>query len=154
MQPLFNLGLKDGVRAAESGFNAAAANYRQTLLQAFRNVADVLHTLDNDAQVLQARAAASASAQASLNITQQQFSLGGVGFLPLLIAQTQARNAEINLISAQAQRLADSAALYQAMGGGWIAASRREPGSLVKFTQLAEQNSGHQEFALQRLNHN
>lgn len=154
MQPLFNLGLKDGVRAAESGFNAAAANYRQTLLQAFRNVADVLHTLDNDAQVLQARAAASASAQASLNITQQQFSLGGVGFLPLLIAQTQARNAEINLISAQAQRLADSAALYQAMGGGWIAASSREAGSLVKSTQLAEQNSGHQEFALHRLNHN
>ena len=78
VQPLINFGYKDEVRAAESGYQAAAANYRQTLLQAFRNVADVLYTLDNDAQILQARATARASAQASLIITRQQFSLGGV----------------------------------------------------------------------------
>jgi NodT family efflux transporter outer membrane factor (OMF) lipoprotein len=154
VQPLFNLGLKDGVKAAKSGFNAAAANYRQTLLQAFRDVADVLHTLDNDAQILQARAAASAAAQASLNITQQQFSLGGVGFLPLLIAQTQARNAELNLIAAQAQRLTDTAALYQAMGGGWIAASRKMAEPQTQATQSAAQDTEHQYFVAHLVNHN
>ncbi|WP_213035541.1 efflux transporter outer membrane subunit [Candidatus Nitrotoga fabula] len=154
VQPLINFGYKDEVRAAESGYQAAAANYRQTLLQAFRNVADVLYTLDNDAQVLQARATARTSAQASLMITRQQFSLGGVGYLPLLIAQIQARNAEINLISAQAQRLTDTAALYQAMGGGWMAASGQEGTHQEQPVRLPVQNALHAQSVQHGLSRN
>jgi len=117
-QPLFNAGLRPGARAAEAGFDAAVANYRQTVLQALRNVADVLRALHNDAQVLQAQAAADASAQQSLNLLRQQYRLGAASYLQLLTAQQQAQQTRINLIAAQAQRLADTAAFYQAMGGG------------------------------------
>ncbi|MHB1332524.1 MAG: efflux transporter outer membrane subunit [Sulfuriferula sp.] len=120
-QPLFNAGLKAGVKSAEAGLDAAAANYRQTVLQALRNVADVLRALDNDAQTLQAQAAADAAAQTALDLMQQQYQLGGASYLQLLTAQQQAQQTRINLIAAQTQRLTDTAALYQSMGGGWMA---------------------------------
>ncbi len=120
-QPLFNAGLKSGVKSAEAGLDAAAANYRQTVLQALRNVADVLRALDNDAQTLQAQAAADAAAQTALDLMQQQYQLGGASYLQLLTAQQQAQQTRINLIAAQTQRLTDTAALYQSMGGGWMA---------------------------------
>lgn len=118
-QPLFNGGLKAGVNSAQAGFDAAAANYRQSVLQGLRNVADVLRALDNGAQTLQAQAAANDAAQASLHLIQQQYKLGGVSYLQLLTAQQQAQQTRISLISAQSQRLTNTAALYQAMGGGW-----------------------------------
>ncbi|MHB1621208.1 MAG: efflux transporter outer membrane subunit [Sulfuricella sp.] len=118
-QPLFNAGLKAGVKSAEAGFDAATANYRQTVLQALRNVADVLRALDNDAQTLQAQAAADAAARAALDLMQQQYQLGGASYLQLLSAQQQAQQTQINLVAAQVQRLTDTAALYQSMGGGW-----------------------------------
>ncbi|WP_079417215.1 efflux transporter outer membrane subunit [Thiomonas intermedia] len=117
-QPLFNAGLKAGANAAEASLQAAGANYQQTVLQALRNVADALRALENDAQTLQAQAAADASAQESLKLVDQQYLLGAASYLQLLTAQQQAQQTRIGLISAQAQRLADSAALYQAMGGG------------------------------------
>lgn len=145
-QPLFNAGLKAGVKSAKAGVSAATANYRQTVLQALRNVADVLRTLDNDAQILQAQAAADASAQASLNLIQQQFLLGSVSYLQLLTAQQQVQQTQINLIAAQVQRLTDTAALYQAMGGGWATASKKETALLSQRTELALQNTGHKNF--------
>ncbi len=117
-QPLFNAGLRPAARAARAEFDTAAANYRQTVLLALRNVADVLRTLDNDAQILQAQTAADASAQQALDLVQQQYRLGAASYLQLLIAQQQAQQTRIGLIAAQAQRLMDTAALYQAMGGG------------------------------------
>lgn len=117
-QPLFNAGTKAGTRAAEAKLQAVGANYQQTVLQALRSVADALRQLDNDAQALQAQTAADASAQSSLDLVQQQYRLGAASYLQLLTAQQQAQQTRIGLIAAQAARLADSAALYQAMGGG------------------------------------
>ena len=77
--------------------------------------------LDNDAQTLEAQAAADTSAQESLELVAQQYRLGAASYLQLLIAQQQAQQTRIGLIAAQAARLADSAALYQAMGGGVLA---------------------------------
>ena len=119
-QPLFNAGLKAGANAAEASLQAAGANYRQTVLTALRNVADALRALDNDAQTLQAQSAADASAQESLALVEKQYQLGAASYLQLLVAQQQAQQTRIGLLAAQAQRLADSAALYQAMGGGAV----------------------------------
>lgn len=121
-QPLFNAGLKAGANAAEASLQAAGANYQQTVITALRNVADALRALDNDAQTLQAQSAADASAQESLALVQQQYQLGAASYLQLLVAEQQAQQTRISLIAAQAQRLADSAALYQAMGGGAVTA--------------------------------
>jgi outer membrane protein TolC len=117
-QPLFNAGLRPGARAAKAGFNAAAAKYRQTVMQALRNVADVLRALDNDAQALQAQADANALVRHSLELVQTQYRLCVDNYLQVLTAQQQVQQTNIDLITIQAQRLADTAALYQAMGGG------------------------------------
>ena len=117
-QPLFNPGLPAEKRASLAAFDVAAANYQSVVLESLRNVADVLRALDNDAQILAALATADTAAQGSLESMQRQYALGAASYLQLLTAQQQAQQNQINLIAAQAQRLADSAALYQAMGGG------------------------------------
>lgn len=119
-QPLFNPGLPAEKRAALAAFDAAAANYQSVVLESLRNVADVLGALDNDAQSLAAQAAADTAAQKSLQSMERQYKLGAASYLQLLTAQQQAQQIRINLIAAQTQRLVDSAALYQAMGGGWV----------------------------------
>lgn len=118
-QPLFRSGLRAETHAAAAGFDAAAANYRQTVLQSLRNVADVLRALDNDAQTLAAQAAADASSQESMQLMRQQYAVGAASYLQVLIAQQQVQRTRISLSAAQARRLLDTVALYQAMGGGW-----------------------------------
>ena len=122
-QPLFNAGLRAGANAAQASLQAAGANYQQTVLLALRNVADVLRQLDNDAQGLQAQVAADTASQESLKLVQQQYQLGAASYLQLLTAQQQAQQTRLSLIAAQAARLVDSAALYQAMGGGVLEAT-------------------------------
>lgn len=119
-QPIFNGGsLRALRRAAIAAYQQAAAQYKQTVLQAFQNVADVLRALELDAKTLQAQQQAESSSQAALAITQKQFRLGGVSYLALLTAQRQYQQAKINRIQAQAARYSDTAALFQALGGGW-----------------------------------
>lgn len=117
-QPLFNPGLPAEKRASLAAFDAAAANYQGVVLEALRNVADVLRALDNDAQTLAALATADMAAQGSLESMQRQYAQGAISYVQLLIAQQQAQQNRINLVAGQAQRLVDSAALYQALGGG------------------------------------
>ena len=117
-QPLFNPGLPAEKRAALAAFDAAAAHYQSVVLESLRNVADVLRALENDAQRLSALAAADAAAQGSLETIQRRYQLGAASYVQLLIAQQQAQQTQIDLIEAQAQRLIDSAALYQALGSG------------------------------------
>lgn len=120
IQPLFHGGeLTARKRAAEDLYDQAAAQYQATVLQAFQNVADVLRALDADAKTLKAEVEAATAAEESYELTQKQFSLGAVNYLLLLNAQRQYQLARIGLIQAQAARYADTAALFQALGGGW-----------------------------------
>lgn len=117
-QPLFNPGLPAEKRAALAAFDAAASNYQYVVLESLRNVADVLRAVENDALSLAALASADAAAQGSLESVRSQYKLGANSYLQLLVAQRQAQQSRFNLIAAQAQRLVDSIALYQSMGGG------------------------------------
>jgi len=118
--PLFHGGeLTAKRRAAVAAYDQAAALYRSTVLQAFQNVADVLRALDADAKTLKAQSEADVYAKATLDLTQKQFQLGAVSYLSLLNAQRQYQQTRISLIQAQAARFADTAALFQALGGGW-----------------------------------
>lgn len=116
-QPLFDPGLPAEKRAALAAFDAAAANYQTVVLESLRNVADVLRSLENNAQRLNSFSAANAAAQDSLLSKQRQHHLGSASYVELLIAQQQAEQTQIELITAQAQRLFDSVALFVAMGG-------------------------------------
>jgi len=104
---------------AVAAYDQAFAQYRQTVLGAFQNVADALHALEFDAATLKAQAEAEAAARESLEVTQKQFEFGSTSYLPLLLAQRQYELARIGLVQAQAARYADTAALFQALGGGW-----------------------------------
>jgi len=120
LQPVFHAGkLEAERRAAVAAYEQALAQYRQTVLAGMRNVADVLEALKGDANLLQAQAEADASATESLALARRQFELGGASYLVLLNAERQAQQAKIGLVQAQAARYADTAALYQALGGGW-----------------------------------
>lgn len=120
LQPLFHGGaLTAERRAAIAAYDAAAAQYRETVLKAFQQVADALRALDDDARALQAQAEAERLAAATLKLTQRQLQLGAVNYLALLIAQRQYELARIALVQAQAARYADTAALFLALGGGW-----------------------------------
>jgi NodT family efflux transporter outer membrane factor (OMF) lipoprotein len=120
LQPLFRGGaLNAKRRAAIAAYDEAAANYRQTVLLAFQNVADALNALDDDARILAAEALAEASAREALALAERQFNLGAISYLTLLNAQRQYHLARIALTQAQSARYADTAALFQALGGGW-----------------------------------
>lgn len=119
-QPLFHGGtLLHEKRAAEAAYDAAAAQYRGTVLSAFQNVADTLRALQSDADALQADTAAERSASESLSLARDQYRLGAVSLIELLNAETTYEQARIALVQAQAARYADTAALFEALGGGW-----------------------------------
>jgi NodT family efflux transporter outer membrane factor (OMF) lipoprotein len=125
LQPIFHAGqLQARKRGAIAAYDQAFAQYQQTVLGAFQNVADALHALEFDAVALNAQAEAEAAARESLEVTQKQFEFGSTSYLALLLAQRQFEQARIGLVQAQAARYADTAALFQALGGGWW---RREP---------------------------
>jgi NodT family efflux transporter outer membrane factor (OMF) lipoprotein len=126
-QPLFDAGLKAGTNAAKAALSAAAANYQQTVLTGLRNTADTLRATAIDADTLNAQAAAERSAQASLDLTQQQMKLGAVNALQLLTAQQQVAQTRLLTLAARTQRLTDSVALYQAMGGGVPVSNQNQP---------------------------
>jgi NodT family efflux transporter outer membrane factor (OMF) lipoprotein len=119
-QTLFDAGaLRHKQRAAVAAFDQAAAQYRSTVIGALQNVADALRALQSDADALNAAAAAQRAATTSLDIVRRQLQLGAVNYLTLLTAQNAYQQALVTLVQTQASRYADTAALFQALGGGW-----------------------------------
>ena len=116
--PLFNGGaLSSKVKAAKSGYEAAFYQYKNTVLNAFGNVADSLKAIETDAQTLKLQSEAEQIAKQNLTIAQEQYKLGGINFMALLDAQKNYAQARINLVNAQSNRFADTVALFQSMGG-------------------------------------
>jgi outer membrane protein TolC len=119
-QPIFDgFALLHKERAARAAFDQAAATYQSTVLTAFQNVADSLRALQADADALRAADAAERAAKTQLDITRQQLELGAINYLSLLTAQQAYLTAVVARVQAQANRFADTAALFQALGGGW-----------------------------------
>lgn len=120
LQPIFDGGTLISQReAAVAAFEQAFAKYRETVLQAYKNVADALQALELDAVQLQIVTEAEKSAKESLKLTQAQYDLGAVSYLNLIIAQRQYLQSSISRIQALASRYTNTVALFQALGGGW-----------------------------------
>ncbi|MCF7987550.1 MAG: efflux transporter outer membrane subunit [Methylovulum sp.] len=120
LQPVFHGGdFTHKRQAAVASYEQAAAQYRSTVLKAFQDVADTLSALEFDENALKTQDAALQAAQESLSLTQTQFNIGAVSYVSLLNAQRDYQQARMGRIKAQAARLADTAALFQALGGGW-----------------------------------
>ncbi|MCY1201179.1 Outer membrane protein OprM [compost metagenome] len=120
VQPLFHGGeLRARQRAAQAAYDAAAAAYRQTVLDGFRQVADALRALQTDGDAFQAHDDAWRRADEAERIAQGRYRAGGISHLSLLDSQRQQLQARIARAAADAARYADTAALLQALGGGW-----------------------------------
>jgi NodT family efflux transporter outer membrane factor (OMF) lipoprotein len=118
-QPLFHAGeLSAKKRAAVAAYDAAGAQYRSTVLHAFEEVADALRAIQADAEALDAQSQSETSAEAALHLAEKQLSTGAISPLQLLDAQRQYQQARIGYVQALANRYQDTAALFQALGGG------------------------------------
>jgi NodT family efflux transporter outer membrane factor (OMF) lipoprotein len=118
--PIFQGGtLLHQERAAKAAYVVAAEQYRSTVLSAFQNVADTLVALDQDAEGLKSAAAAAAAAAVTLDLSQRQWKAGYASYLSLSAAEQADLQARISLVQAQVNRYTDTAALFQALGGGW-----------------------------------
>lgn len=119
-QPIFDGHLRRSERReALAAYQASAADYQQTVLAAFEQVADLLQALDHDAKLLAAEKAALDSASRSVELQRAAYVRGGSGILGLLDAQRQYNQASMQYVRAQGQRYQDTAQLLVAMGGGW-----------------------------------
>jgi NodT family efflux transporter outer membrane factor (OMF) lipoprotein len=129
-QPIFEGGELDAKRKASiAALRASGAQYQATVLSAFQNVANALQALQYDAATLQAAQLAEQEAGKSLAVTQDQYQLGGQPFTAVLTAQATYQNDVIARVRAQAARLTDTAALFQALGGGWWHRNDLAPGA-------------------------
>jgi len=125
-QPLFDAGtLRHRQNAAEQALAQAAAQYRNTVLIAFQNVADTLHALYSDADALRSAMAVEKAAKAALQVSRRQYQAGYASYVPVLTAQAAYQQAVIARVQSQAARLGDTAALFQALGGGWWGGPRQ-----------------------------
>ncbi len=127
--PIFQGGaLRHQQRAAQAAYGQAAAQYRSTVLTALQNVADTLVALEQDAAGLQAAATAAAAAKVTLDLSQRQLRDGYASYLTVLSAEQGYQQTQIALVQAQAERYSDTAALFQALGGGWWHRAEFAPG--------------------------
>jgi NodT family efflux transporter outer membrane factor (OMF) lipoprotein len=106
-------------RAAQQALVQAGAEYRSTVITALQNVADTLHVIQSDADALKAADTTEQATRTALDLTRKQYQVGYVNYQTVLAAEQSHQLALINLVQAQTNRLGDTAALYQALGGGW-----------------------------------
>ncbi len=119
-QPIFHGGtLLHKRRAAVAAYDQAAAQYQTTVLTAFRNVADALHAVNTDAVALNEQDVASQAAGEAREIARKRYAAGSISPVDLLVVERAYWQARIAQLQAQAARYADTAALFQALGGGW-----------------------------------
>ena len=119
-QPIFQGGaLLHKERAARAAYVEAQEQYRHAVIAAFQNVADTLAALQHDAEALRAASASAHAAEATLDVVRAQQHSGYASFLQLLSAEQTYQTAVIAQAGAQTNRFTDTAALFQALGGGW-----------------------------------
>jgi NodT family efflux transporter outer membrane factor (OMF) lipoprotein len=119
-QPIFQGGALEAKEdIAKAAFAQAWGQYRLAVLQAFQNVADTLNAIDLDAQQFYLQTQTKKAAWETFLVVKQQYALGSTSYLDLLDAERQYIEAQMACIQTQANRYSDTAALYQALGGGW-----------------------------------
>ena len=130
-QPIFAGGaLMHSVRAARAAYRQAKEQSRSVVIAAFQNVADTLAALEHDAAALHASSASTEAATATLDVVRTQQRAGYASFLQLLSAEQAYQIALNTQVQAQINRFADTAALFQALGGGWWNSSDARLGGL------------------------
>jgi len=120
LMTVFDVGRRQaGVRISEAEYDEAAADYRSSVLSAFRDVEDGLSSARNMEEQAKNQSDASTAANRTRDLALIRYRDGASDYLDVVTAQTAALDAERALISLQAQRMRNSIALVRAVGGGF-----------------------------------
>ena len=120
--PLFTGGRNRAqLAAARAAYDAAVANYRQTVLSAFQDVEDQLTAQRLLAQQLEKESVALKSSRRTLDISLTKYKGGVITYLEVAIAQSSSLAHEQTVVQLSAQRLAAIVSLIKALGAGWSA---------------------------------
>jgi multidrug efflux system outer membrane protein len=123
-QDIFSGGaLHAQVQYSQAGYNATVANYRDTVLNAFREVQDNITGLEVLEAAKQSQSDAVGSARKQVDIATSRYVGGLVNYLDVVSAQQNLLSNEQEAAIIQGQRLVTSVLLVKALGGGWDAAS-------------------------------
>ena len=119
--PIFHGGtLKAQKRGAEADARAAAETYKQTVLEAFGQVSNLLAALDTDGRALATRQDSAQIAQRSQHLSRRSFQVGNSGVLQVLDANRSYQRAQLALVEARSRQYLNVARLYVATAGGWV----------------------------------
>ncbi|KTC78503.1 outer membrane efflux protein [Legionella cherrii] len=95
------------------------ARYKKVVLDSFQQVADALHALEFDAELLREQANSETNTREQFKIVRMQYQLGKANYLAVLRAKESYLKIHLKVIQAEAARYNDTAALFQSLGGGW-----------------------------------
>jgi NodT family efflux transporter outer membrane factor (OMF) lipoprotein len=118
--PVFNAGrTRSNVRLAEAIHGEAIVNYQRAIYTAFRDVSDSLaaYTKTTEQRAEQERLVGALTESARL--ATQRYEGGLDSYLPVLDAQRNLFQGELELARLRQQVLASVVQLYRALGGGW-----------------------------------
>lgn len=122
VQQIFNAGaVRANVAAAQAGKEAATLQYIQTIHQDVGDVSNALVAYDYGRNITEAEVEQTAAAVDSTRLANLRFEGGVTSFLEVVVSETQAYSAEIELVEAQFDERESLVQLYKALGGGWQA---------------------------------
>jgi len=118
--PIFNAGrVGAGVASAEAGVEAALAQYRQTIVQAFRDVSDGLVEYQKRQEFRVQQEALVVASRNTTRLANIRYRGGVTSYLEVLDSERQLFDAELNLIRSRRDEFLAVVRLYKALGGGW-----------------------------------
>lgn len=119
-QPLFNAGrIRRNYEAALARFDQALAQYQQAAINAYREVADALISIQKLAQVRVEQEAGVVALRDASELSRERYDSGLANYLEILIADQQLFQLELQLAQTRGDQLRAFAQLYRALGGGW-----------------------------------
>jgi multidrug efflux system outer membrane protein len=123
-QTIFSGGQRRAqVQFAQAGYEANVASYRDTVLNAFREVQDDVTGLTVLEQARQSQQLAVDAARRTLDISTSRYAGGLVSYLDVVTAQQNLLSNEQEMAVIKGQKLVTSVLLIKALGGGWDASS-------------------------------
>jgi len=146
--PVFDGGkFKAQQQQAKAAYRAAQADYASSVLGAFQQVANALGAIQHDGRALRARLRAYQAAKQALALLNTQYRAGAVDYLHLLNGQVTYSQARIAYVQARAQRYIDTAALFDALGGGWWPTQATDKGEPAAAPHGQPTSTGNKESA-------
>jgi multidrug efflux system outer membrane protein len=121
LAPIFTFGAIEGqVRAAEAQQKQALLTYRQTILNAFRDVEDALVNTTKGREQLAAQTRQVAALSTYARLAKLQYEAGKTSYLQVLDADRTLFDGQLSQVQTQANTLGALVDVYRTMGGGWI----------------------------------